>query len=128
MTIQIGNERITGDELLFTAGIRRCVSPLCGGVWIARLRLSSPGQTEYRLTPQQPFDWGDAPFMTTLAQNGARHRIVPGFHLGAGVDFEPDGQASDGADEDGVVFRNGLLLGQSARIEVTASSNGVCPR
>ncbi|HKQ39135.1 MAG TPA: immunoglobulin domain-containing protein, partial [Verrucomicrobiae bacterium] len=72
-------------------------------------------------------DFGDAPapFPTMLAQNGARHRIVPGFYLGSGVDFEPDGQANDGADEDGVVFRNGLLIGQSARIEVLASSNGV---
>ncbi|HTD85675.1 MAG TPA: immunoglobulin domain-containing protein, partial [Candidatus Binatia bacterium] len=72
-------------------------------------------------------DFGDAPapFPTLLAQNGARHRIVPGFYLGAGIDFEPDGQTDDGADEDGVVFRNGLLIGQSARIEVTASSNGV---
>lgn len=72
-------------------------------------------------------DFGDAPtpFATLLAQNGARHRIVPGFYLGASVDFEPDGQADDATDEDGVVFRNGLLLGQSARIEVVASSNGV---
>lgn len=72
-------------------------------------------------------DFGDAPapFPTLLSDNGARHRIVPGFQLGAAADFEPDGQAADGADEDGVIFQSALLLGQSARIDVTASSNGV---
>lgn len=72
-------------------------------------------------------DFGDAPapFPTLFADNGARHLIVPGFFLGTTVDFEPDGQTSDGADEDGVSFHSALLLGQSARIDVTASSNGV---
>src|SRR5439155_10437861 len=72
-------------------------------------------------------DFGDAPapFPTLLADNGARHRIVPGFYLGAGVDFEPDGQTDDGSDEDGVIFRSPFLLGQTVRIDVVASSNGV---
>ncbi|MEY2409469.1 MAG: hypothetical protein QOF48_2139, partial [Verrucomicrobiota bacterium] len=40
-------------------------------------------------------DFGDAPepgYPTSLAQDGARHRIVAGIHLGTRADFEPDGQ------------------------------------
>src|SRR2546423_4154650 len=39
-------------------------------------------------------DFGDAPaaYPTLLSADGARHRIVPGIHLGKGVSFEPDGQ------------------------------------
>src|SRR5205823_5695034 len=71
-------------------------------------------------------DFGDAPdlpYPTLLASNGARHRIVPGFYLGAGVDFEPDGQpngtatgddSNGSADEDGVIFSTPLYAGQLA--------------
>ena len=42
-------------------------------------------------------DFGDAPdpsYPTRLASNGARHRIVDGMYLGAGVDPEPDAFSS----------------------------------
>jgi len=63
-----------------------------------------------------PMDLGDAPdpgYPTLLANNGARHRILPGVALGVRVDFEPDGQPNAAAsgddvaspdDEDGVTF------------------------
>ncbi len=82
-------------------------------------------------------DFGDAPdppYPTRLASNGARHRVVPGFFLGAGIDYEPDGQAnssatgddlSGSADEDGVTFLTPLFAGQSASLRVIASSNGL---
>ncbi len=65
------------------------------------------------------YDFGDAPapYLTTLAFNGARH-LATGPRLGDTRGGEPDGQPSaeadgDGADEDGVVF--GLLrVGQLA--------------
>ncbi|HAD57712.1 MAG TPA: hypothetical protein DCG12_00515, partial [Planctomycetaceae bacterium] len=48
-------------------------------------------------------DFGDAPddYGTLRASNGAAHTIVDGFHLGAAVDAETDGQpgVGDGADE-----------------------------
>ncbi len=57
-----------------------------------------------------PLDWGDLPaaYPTQFVVNGARHRVVAGFALGASLDAESDGQSSpdasgDGADEDGVV-------------------------
>jgi len=79
-------------------------------------------------------DFGDAPapFPTSRVDDGARHRIVPGFQLGATVDAEPDGlphalakgdDLAGVADEDGVQF--GPLISDSrATIKVTASAPG----
>ena len=75
-------------------------------------------------------DFGDAPtaaqsgfaasYPTTLAQNGARHGVLPGFGLGPAIDGEADGQPAMNAlgddttgavdDEDGVVVP-GLVPG-----------------
>jgi fibronectin type 3 domain-containing protein len=87
------------------------------------------------------FDFGDAPddgsawrYPTLLANDGARHRIVHGFHLGTSVDGEHDGQPTLGADgddldghddEDGVTFLTGLVRGTTAQIEVVASAPGL---
>jgi len=82
-------------------------------------------------------DFGDAPdpaYPTLLAQDGARHQIQSGLFLGAGVDYEPDGNPTSGADgddsdegddEDGVVFLETLRLGAPTGIEVTASASGL---
>ncbi|MCD6568022.1 MAG: LruC domain-containing protein, partial [Dehalococcoidia bacterium] len=68
-----------------------------------------------------------------LASNGARHVIVPGFHLGALIDSEADGQPSADAllddlttsdDEDGVTFNTPLAIGRFANITVNASQAG----
>ena len=83
-------------------------------------------------------DYGDAPdpsYPVLLANNGARHVIRPGFHLGAAVDPDSDGQPSLNAvgddlfdfmdDEDGVRFLTALVPGQIARVEVIASADGM---
>jgi len=81
-------------------------------------------------------DFGDAPdpgYATLLATNGARHVILPGLHLGAGVDSESDGQPNasatgddlNGNDEDGVSFGGPLLSGQTTSVFVIASTNGI---
>jgi hypothetical protein len=79
----------------------------------------------------QEFDFGDAPppYPVLLANNGARHLIVPGFHLGASVDGEANGQPSatangDGADENGVVGATAFIRGQTASADVLASAAG----
>ena len=74
------------------------------------------------------------PYPTLLADNGARHTIVSGFHLGAGIDAEPDGQPTAAPmgmtttgprdDEDGVDFVNYLTAGRAATVYVTASQAG----
>lgn len=81
-------------------------------------------------------DFGDAPdptFPTLLANNGARHVLVPGFFLGASIDAESDGQPTATAngddstgtdDEDGVTFTTPILPGQMATVEVVASAAG----
>ncbi|HPU07206.1 MAG TPA: GEVED domain-containing protein [Thermogutta sp.] len=118
------------------------------GISYARFRLSSQadlgfdgpapdGEVEdYRVAiVDAPVDFGDAPapYPTLRADNGARHRIVRGFHLGRYVDYELDGQPSATAtgddtvglaDEDGVVFLTPLLTGELATIEVYASQGG----
>lgn len=80
------------------------------------------------------FDYGDAPFLTRLADNGAQHRMFQNIYLGSGIDPEPDGQADAQAlgddrngrdDEDGVEFHSGWVIGDTARIAVTASAGGM---
>lgn len=93
---------------------------------------------DYQVTIQpQTFDFGDAPavYRTLLADNGPRHVIVSGFHLGAAIDAESDGQPTATAlgddltagapdDEDGVRFLTALVPGQKAELEVVASATG----
>jgi len=75
-------------------------------------------------------DYGDAPdsYKTLKASGGAAHTIVAGFFLGASVDDELDGQANDGADEDGIVFEPSIQAGTTVDVEsyftATASAAG----
>ena len=97
------------------------------------------GNTTRRVPPPdtlKKLDWGDAPdptYPTLRSSNGAYHVIVPGFHLGAGVDGESDGQPSPEAlgddhagpdDEDGVYFLTPILPAQMAQIEIIAAASG----
>lgn len=82
-------------------------------------------------------DFGDAPdqpYPTLLANDGARHVVVPGIYLGAVIDAEADGQPDATAtgddlanlkDEDGVTFLNGWVAGQVATVQVVASVSGI---
>jgi|GEM_PF-2442086 len=84
-------------------------------------------------------DFGDAPdraYQTLLAADGARHTIVEGIFLGAGIDSEADGQPNATAtgddvagwtpdDEDGVEFVTPLRMGHGAEVKVTASVKGL---
>ncbi len=84
-----------------------------------------------------PTDFGDAPnanYRTLLANNGARHVILPGFFLGNGVDAEPNGQPTvtalgddtNGADdENGVNLPASFVPGNAYVIQVKASAPGV---
>lgn len=81
-------------------------------------------------------DFGDAPdspYPTLLANDGARHVVVPGIYLGALIDVEADGQPDATAtgddkaaldDEDGITFLNTLVAGQVATVRVVASVSG----
>ncbi len=80
------------------------------------------------------FDYGDAPspYPTLLTDDGARHDYVPGApFLGSTPDADPDGQPSTLAtgddltalaDEDGVVFLDPLIPGESVGVGVTVSA------
>ena len=102
---------------------------------------------DYRVQVIEPLDFGDAPeapgtswnYPTLLASNGARHLIRPGIHLGAGVDWEPDGQPDSAAlgddldivfpppndDEDGVTFTSPTYVGWVVHIDVDAAAPGL---
>lgn len=98
------------------------------------------GEVEvYALPIGEPmFDFGDAPdptYPTLLANDGARHVIVPGFYMGMGVDADNDGQpdplalgddAFDGNDdEDGLSFPQiPLIQGATNQVNVTTSAAG----
>jgi hypothetical protein len=81
-------------------------------------------------------DFGDAPddrYGTFEASDGARHTVVAGVCLGNIVDSELDAVPNATAtgddlredhDEDGVAFLSSLSPGESATIEVTASTQG----
>jgi len=85
--------------------------------------------------PTRLLDFGDASdtYKTLLASNGARHKIVEGFHLGQFIDAEPDGQpdpnvmfddnnpALGSDDEDGVTFVSLVQVGQTAQVIVNAA-------
>jgi hypothetical protein len=76
---------------------------------------------------QSEMDFGDAPdsYGTTLLNNGARHVIVAGVHLGAKIDAESDGKPGVSAsDDDGVQFKTALSPGETAGVDVTASAQG----
>ena len=86
---------------------------------------------------EEALDFGDAPdapYPTLLANDGARHVVVPGIYLGALIDSEPDGQPDASAtgddlanlaDEDGVAFLNNWVAGQVATVQVVAATSGI---
>jgi hypothetical protein len=105
--------------------------------WPGEMILNSVGYT----SPQNDcpkLDFGDAPdptYPTLLANDGARHIIVPNVHLGANIDQEVDGQPNASAlgddsnplapdDEDGVVFTSLAVAGNPVTVKVTASVAG----
>lgn len=87
-------------------------------------------------TPEEQLDFGDAPdptYLTYLANDGARHVIVPGVQMGPLIDAETDGQPDATAtgddnsnldDEDGVVFPKSLIIGNNGQADVAVSTGG----
>jgi PKD repeat protein len=84
---------------------------------------------------QHLMDFGDiAGYYTGFRDDGANHLIQAGFHLGALIDSDNDGQEDDDAegddkdgsdDDDGVKFKTPLVPGSAAEITVTASEAGI---
>ncbi len=104
--------------------------------------MEANSEIEYRIEVQTvcfAWDYGDAPdpdFPTLAANNGARHVVVPGFHLGTLIDSEGNGnpdalaQGDDNQnldDEDGVSFPSltSITPGASAPVMVEASQEGL---
>jgi hypothetical protein len=121
-----GASSVSGIIQVFVSGIR----DIAGNVLRAN---QITGETQFTILLGSGFDFGDAPqsrgYPTLLANNGARHTIIPGFSLGPTVDVDVDGQpnlAADGDDIDGVDDEDGvtfgtLLRGYQSTITVNAS-------
>jgi uncharacterized repeat protein (TIGR01451 family) len=110
----------------------------------ARFRLSSTGtpspigqaidgEVEDYLVTTAGLDFGDAPdrpYPTLLANNGARHYVLPTGNptLGPTVTTEPDGQpnatATGDSGDDGVTFPAPLIPGTTGSITLTAGPTG----
>ncbi|MCU0960896.1 MAG: dockerin type I domain-containing protein [Pirellulaceae bacterium] len=86
--------------------------------------------TRFTIITGLGIDFGDAPapYATLREDNGAGHRILPGFYLGQFVDAESNGQPSAMADadlsDDGVTIPASLVSSQVATIQVVASAAG----
>ena len=117
--------------------------------WIETLALDSQQQEEpparlsdvsvfHNAGAEEPYlDFGDAPdppYPTLLANNGARHVVVPGIYLGSLIDAENDGQPdatatgddkANLADEEGVSFSASIYAGQSAPVTMNCSTAGI---
>lgn len=86
----------------------------------------------YLIFGEPTADWGDAidpDFRTLAANNGARHIVTEGLHLGSSVDVEGDGQPTaladgDGDDEDGVTPLTIFGQGLTSTLTVNASADG----
>ncbi|MBN2105354.1 T9SS type A sorting domain-containing protein [bacterium] len=102
--------------------------------WDGGGRTFHSGETEDHLLKvgslSELFDYGDAPasYATLDSNNGPKHVIVEGVHLGQGVSPDNNGKPSksaDGDDDDGVQFLNDMVAGDTASIEVIASTAGM---
>lgn len=89
----------------------------------------------FRIEELPILDYGDAPatYPTTLASDGARHKVTPNLTLGPLIDAEPDGLPSPDAtgddvtglrDEDGVSVAP-VVPGATVSVTVRASAPGM---
>jgi uncharacterized repeat protein (TIGR01451 family) len=90
-------------------------------------------QTDFGDLPDTGAGSGNGNYSTLLSDNGPRHPVVAGLHLGAAEDGETDGQPSGTAngddsngtpdDEDGVNTADlALVAGTTANVRVTATN------
>ncbi|MCA9245531.1 MAG: choice-of-anchor L domain-containing protein [Planctomycetales bacterium] len=123
-----GASFVTGVDTTFQTGIKDVAGNLLRPNQIN-------GDTRFQIAFPSGLDFGDAPssYGTRRLDDGARHALVEGFYLGAGVDGEDDGQPSAMArgddnnqldDEDGVSFESFLDVGTETTITITASDDG----
>ena len=118
----VGAEVVRGDRVRFVGAIR----DLAGN---ALLPNRDDGTTAFTVFLGAALDLGDAPasYPVAKANDGAAHRVVPGYSLGANITSESDGQPSQLANaddgDDGVTFSR-LIAGYDATATVVATGVG----
>ena len=87
--------------------------------------------TRFEIALDTGLDFGDAPigYPVLSANDGARHRFVPGIYLGDSVDVDAEGQPSVRADrdvfDDGIQFDSLFIPGAPFQFTAVASVNGL---
>ena len=118
----VGAEVVRGDRVRFVGAIR----DLAGN---ALLPNRDDGSTSFTIFLGAALDLGDAPvtYPVAKANDGAAHRVIPGYSLGADITSESDGQPSQLANaddgDDGVTFSR-LIAGYDATATVVATGVG----
>ncbi len=77
----------------------------------------------------QLHDFGNAPdtYGTSLADDGPRHRMLPGLQMGANLEGEADALNASTADNDGVSFAQRIVAGSTASFDVEVMTSGQTP-
>lgn len=143
--VPAGRIRTTGEAAQETANTPAAPTALGSTEVQAAAQGVVPQPTTFAPTDTSPpieqtenavFDFGDLPdpFPTSLLDDGARHFVIEGIHLGGSVDTEMAAQQhpwalgddlADEQDDDGVFFLQPLVKGQSADVRVVASAPGI---
>lgn len=104
--------------------VRACLSGDAGGTATnGSYRLQAGCGSSYMLG----LDFGDAPdtpYPSSRANDGARHLLATPLRLGTAVDAELDASALAEAGDDGVTFISAMIPGNTATVEVIASTAG----
>jgi hypothetical protein len=133
ITVQVNGDFFVEANETFTVEL--------GAITGAPAGVSTAGSPQTATITNDEVDFGDGPdsLPTILFNNGARHTAVLGFHLGATIDGDPDGQGTggthsnlangddndaEGDDEDGVTLPGVFVTGTTATITVNASQAG----
>ncbi len=82
------------------------------------------GRTELTVFVGSGFDSGDAPapYRSSLADDGPRHRVDPNFSLGTTVTPDADAKLPDADEDDGVRVLDGVQAGFTANVEIIVNN------
>ncbi|KAA1259861.1 hypothetical protein LF1_23980 [Rubripirellula obstinata] len=129
----VGEKPVTRDTMLFVTGVTMradAADPIGLVPYRPATTALSIADASAEITDNDDdtqLDFGDAPFLTLLSDDGARH-FAGGPQLGSSRDVESDGSPSpnadgDGDDEDGVMFGGINVNGSMAAVNIELPEN-----
>ncbi len=128
----------TTTSTYFSFQINTPVPMLTGGTTSSSIPSLAGANYNCTITNLASFDYGEAPnsvpagastnsYKTLLAENGARHAIVPGIYLGSGVNSENDGNPVSFGSLISATDNNGVKFNPLGGVDnlLTMSNTGV---